>query len=183
MNYQQKFADVILPLPLKQLFTYSIPTNLAKEIEIGKRVIVQFGSRKIYTAVVFSIHNNAPKEYQTKDIVSVLDEKPIVNNFQLKLWQWIADYYMCSIGDVFKAALPSGLKLESETKVIYNPENIDQKKFNATETLVLDLLANKNIASINEISDTLNRKDSLPVIKSLLEKKAVILEERLREKT
>ena len=181
MSNQQNFVDVILPLPLKQLFTYGIPGNLLNEIKVGKRVIVQFGSRKIYTAIVYSIHQNAPKEYQTKDIVSVLDENPIANEQQLKLWQWIAKYYMCSVGEVFKAALPSGLKLESETKVIYNPQDIDQKKFNSTETLVLDFLADKNIASITEISSALNRKDSLPVIKSLLDKKAVILEEKLRE--
>lgn len=181
MSNQLNFADVILPLPLKQLFTYSIPDDLANDIDIGKRVIVQFGSRKIYTAIVHSIHQNAPIEYKTKDIVSVLDEMPIVNNIQLKLWEWIADYYMCSIGEVFKAALPSGLKLESETKVIYNPENIDQKKFSSTETLILDYLANKNIANITEISSALKRKDALPIIKSLLEKKAVLLEEKLRE--
>jgi len=181
MNDQQNFVDVILPLPLRQLFTYSIPDNLQNSVEVGKRVIVQFGSRKIYTAIVYSIHNKAPKEYQTKDIISVLDEKPIANNQQLKLWQWIADYYMCSVGEVFKAALPSGLKLESETKVIYNPTDIDQKKFNTTETLVLDFLADKNIASITEISNALKRKDALPIIKSLLDKKAVILEEKLRE--
>ncbi|MCD4833542.1 MAG: primosomal protein N' [Bacteroidales bacterium] len=181
MSNKQSFTDVILPLPLKQLFTYSIPESLSENVEVGKRVIVQFGSRKIYTAVVFSIHQKAPKEYQTKDIISVLDDKPIVNEQQFKLWQWIADYYMCSVGEVFKAALPSGLKLESETKVIYNPALIEQKKFTPTETLVLDFLANKNIASINEISNALNKKDSLPVIKSLLDKKAVILEEKLRE--
>jgi primosomal protein N' (replication factor Y) len=181
MNNQTFFADVILPLPLKQLFTYSIPESLSKDVEPGKRVIVQFGSRKIYTAIVSSIHQLAPTEYKTKDIVSILDQKPIVNDRQLKLWQWIADYYMCSVGEVFKAALPSGLKLESETKVIYNPDSIEQKKFNSTETLVLDYLADKNIASINEISAALERKDALPVIKSLLDKKAVILEEKLRE--
>ncbi|MBU8893233.1 MAG: primosomal protein N' [Bacteroidales bacterium] len=181
MSNQQNFVDVILPLPLKLLFTYSVPVTLLNNVEIGKRVIVQFGSRKIYTAIVFSIHKNAPKEYKTKDIVSVLDEKPIVNDQQFKLWQWIADYYMCSVGEVFKAALPSGLKLESETKVIYNPDSIDQQKFNPTETLVLDFLADKNIASINEISNALNRKSALPVIKSLLDKKAIILEEKLRE--
>lgn len=181
INSKQSFVDVILPLPLRQLFTYAVPVDLINQVEIGKRVIVQFGARKIYTAIVFSIHQNAPKEYKTKDIVEVLDDKPIVNEIQLKLWLWIADYYMCSVGEVFKAALPSGLKLESETKVIYNPDLIDQKKFNSTETLILDFLASKNIASITEISSALNRKDALPVIKSLLEKKAVILEEKLRD--
>jgi primosomal protein N' (replication factor Y) len=161
MNNQTYFVDVILPLPLKQLFTYSIPETLSKDVETGKRVIVQFGSRKIYTAIVFSIHQKAPTEYKTKDIVSILDQKPIVNDKQLKLWQWIADYYMCSVGEVFKAALPAGLKLESETNVIYNPISLENKKFNSTEKLILDFLSAKNIASINEISAALNRKDAL----------------------
>ncbi|MGM0407521.1 MAG: replication restart helicase PriA, partial [Bacteroidota bacterium] len=175
------FADVILPLPLKQLFTYSIPDSMQNSIGIGKRVIVQFGKRKIYAAIVHSVHNNKPKDYKTKDIVSVLDENPIVNESQLKLWQWIANYYMCSLGEVFKASMPSGLKLESETKVIYHAENIDPVKFNSTESLILDYLEKTNIASVNDISNALNRKDALPVIKSLLEKKAVILEEKLKE--
>ncbi len=175
------FADVILPLPLKQLFTYSIPDSMQNSIGIGKRVIVQFGKRKIYAAIVHSVHNNKPKDYKTKDIVSVLDDNPIVNESQLKLWQWIANYYMCSLGEVFKASMPSGLKLESETKVIYHAENIDPVKFNSTESLILDYLEKTNIASVNDISNALNRKDALPVIKSLLEKKAVILEEKLKE--
>jgi primosomal protein N' (replication factor Y) len=181
MNNHQSFVDVILPLPLKQLFTYSVSDELYEKVEVGKRVIVQFGARKIYTAIVHSIHKNTPKEYKTKDIVSVLDETPIVNKTQIELWEWIANYYLCSVGEVFKAALPSGLKLESETKVIYNPEFIEQTKFTPTETLILDFLASKNIASINEISSALNRKDSLPIIKSLLEKKSVILEEKIRD--
>ena len=181
MSSQKYFADVILPLPLKQLFTYSIPANLFNDTKVGKRVIVQFGARKIYTAIVHSIHTNEPKDYKTKDIVSILDQKAIVNGLQLKLWEWIANYYMCSVGEVFKAALPSGLKLESETKVIYNPQYIEHQKFSSSETLILDFLASKNIASINEISNALNRKDSLPIIKSLLEKKSVILEEKIKD--
>ena len=181
MNEQLNFIDVILPLPLKQLFTYSVPAELFDEIKIGKRVIVQFGVRKIYAAVVFSIHKNKPQDYETKDIISVLDKTPIANKYQLDLWNWIANYYMCSLGEVFKAALPSGLKLESETKVIYNPEFIEKNTFSQTETLILDFLADKNIASVKEVSDALNKKDSLPVLKSLLEKKSIILEEKIRE--
>jgi len=181
MSHKQTFADVILPLPLKQLFTYGIPQELDGQVETGKRVTVQFGARKIYTALIYSVHHNAPKDYKTKDILSVLDENSIVNNKQLQLWQWIADYYMCSLGEVYKAALPSGLKLESETKVIYNPESIENKSFTSTETLILDFLADKNMASIQEISASVNRKDALPVIKSLLEKQAVFLEEKIKE--
>ncbi|MEE4196359.1 MAG: primosomal protein N' [Bacteroidales bacterium] len=181
MSDSPLFADVILPLPLKQLFTYSIPASYTQKAKTGKRVIVQFGKRKIYAAIIYRIHHQKPTHYETKDILSLLDDDPIVNESQLSLWQWIADYYMCSLGEVFKAALPSGLKLESETKVIYNAENTDIKKFSSTESLVLDFLEKTNIAKVNDIAQALNKKEALPVIKSLLDKKAVILEEKLKE--
>ncbi|MEA2105642.1 MAG: primosomal protein N' [Bacteroidota bacterium] len=181
MSNSPVFVDVILPLPLKQLFTYSIPKPLEKSVTTGKRVIVQFGRRKIYAAIIHTIHCKKPADYETKDILSVLDDKPIVNESQLKLWQWIADYYMCSLGEVFKAALPSGLKLESETKVIYNAKNIKNEIFTSTESLVLDFLERTNIAKVNDIAQALNKKDALPIIKSLIDKKAVILEEKLKE--
>ncbi|MFP4023926.1 MAG: primosomal protein N' [Thiohalospira sp.] len=181
MSNTNVFADVILPLPLKQLFTYSIPESLKNQAKAGKRVIVQFGKRKIYAAIIHTIHSKKPTEYETKEIISVLDDGPIVNESQLKLWKWIADYYMCSLGEVFKAALPSGLKLESETKVIYNAKNIENEIFSSTESLVLDFLEKTNIAKVNDIANALNKKDALPVIKSLIDKKAVILEEKLKE--
>ncbi|MDY6800505.1 MAG: primosomal protein N' [Bacteroidota bacterium] len=181
MSNSPVFVDVILPLPLKQLFTYSIPKPLEKSVTTGKRVIVQFGRRKIYAAIILAIHCKKPADYETKDILSVLDDNPIVNESQLKLWQWIADYYMCSLGEVFKAALPSGLKLESETKVIYNAKNIKNEIFTSTESLVLDFLERTNIAKVNDIAQALNKKDALPIIKSLIDKKAVILEEKLKE--
>jgi len=140
MKKETLFVDVLLPLPLKQLFTYSVPDIYHQSVKIGERVVVQFGSRKIYTAIVCSIHTNAPTEYETKDIISVLDSYPIVNESQFKLWNWIAEYYMCSVGEVYKAALPSGLKLESETQVIYNPELNYENAFTSQETLILDFL-------------------------------------------
>jgi len=181
MKKETLFVDVLLPLPLKQLFTYSVPDIYHQSVKIGERVVVQFGSRKIYTAIVCSIHTNTPTEYETKDIISVLDSYPIVNESQFKLWNWIAEYYMCSVGEVYKAALPSGLKLESETQVIYNPELNIENVYTSQETLILDFLEKSTISSIQEISNILKRKDILPLIKSLLEKKAIFLEEKLRE--
>jgi len=181
MSNSPVFADVILPLPLKQLFTYNIPKSLEKSVTTGKRVIVPFGRRKIYTAIIHTIHSKKPADYETKDILSVLDDNPIINQTQLKLWHWIADYYMCSLGEVFKAALPAGLKLESETKVIYNAKNTDNDIFTNTESLVLDFLEKTNMAKVNDIAQALNKKDALPIIKSLIDKKAVILEEKLKE--
>src|SRR5574344_1473739 len=114
------FADIILPVPLQKLFTYKVPNSMMDNISVGSRVVVQFGKKKSYSGIVHSIHSNAPEGYETKDITTLVDAEPIVTTEQLKFWQWIADYYVCTLGEVYKAALPSGLKLESESKVIYN---------------------------------------------------------------
>lgn len=181
MNNNKQFADVILPLPLNQLFTFSIPVELTSEIEKGKRVIVQFGSRKIYTAIVFEVHNRLPDIQEIKSILSVLDNSPIVNEYQFSLWQWIGEYYMCSLGEVYKAALPSGLKLESETQVIYNSEFIDSDKLSKPETAFLDYLSRVNTASLQEVSKAINMKNILAIALSLLQKNAISINELLKE--
>ena len=97
------FIDVILPVPVQNFFTYELKPDQVQFIKPGCRVIVQFGKRKIYTALVKAIHNNPPADYEVKEVISVLDEKPVVNEIQLKFWDWIADYYMCAIGDGYPA--------------------------------------------------------------------------------
>ena len=106
-----KFADVILPLPLEGLFTYAVPASMEAQVQRGVRVVVPLGKSKRYTALVMCVHEVAP-EVKYKFIEQVLDEQPMVLDHQLKLWQWIADYYMSPIGELYKAALPSGLKAE-----------------------------------------------------------------------
>ena len=118
----EKFVDVILPLPLHSSFTYSLPEEMAGDVQIGCRVIVPFGRKKYYTAIVRNIHYSAPTEYEVKEVSALLDAHPILLPAQFKFWEWLADYYLCTQGDVYKAALPSGLKLESETMVEYNPD-------------------------------------------------------------
>lgn len=110
------FVDVILPVPLDGFFTYSVPSSANEQVEVGKRVLVPFGRNKTYVGIIASIHHQQPEGYQTKDILQVLDSTPILLGSQLRLWQWIADYYMSPIGEVFKAALPSGLKAEDGYK-------------------------------------------------------------------
>ncbi len=110
------FVDVILPLPLDGVFTYSVPTSEEGRVKVGARVVVPFGRSKTYVGIISNIHYQSPEGYQTKDILQVVDFKPILLNAQLKLWQWIADYYMSPIGEVYKAALPSGLKAEDGYK-------------------------------------------------------------------
>jgi primosomal protein N' (replication factor Y) len=115
------FADLLLPVPIPRLFTYRIPRELTDKILVGQRAIIPFGDRKILTGVIITIHQNPPKEYEAKYIFDLLDDYPAIGDIQYKLFQWIADYYLCSVGEVMNAALPSGLKLSSESMVQLNP--------------------------------------------------------------
>ena len=116
------FAEVILPLPLYSTFTYSIPAEMSGDVVVGSRVLVQFGMRKFYTGIVACVHPNRPEGYDVKPLAGLLDPTPVVRRSQLQLWDWISQYYLCSVGDVFKAAVPTGLKPESTTQISLNPE-------------------------------------------------------------
>ena len=112
-----KYADVILPLAVANTYTFGIPIEFQNTIQIGIRVEVQFGKRKIYSGIVMKIHNNKPEVYEVKPIRSIIDNTPIVNEEQISFWQWVASYYMCSLGEVMNAALPAFMKMESETYI------------------------------------------------------------------
>jgi len=122
MSRTTLFVDVILPLAVPNLYTYRVPYELNDSIVVGQRVVVQFGKGKLYSALVRTIHENPPKQYVAKYLDSVLDEHPIVNEKQFELWDWMSAYYMCTIGEVMVAALPGGLRLSSETKIILSSE-------------------------------------------------------------
>lgn len=170
-----RFVDVIVPLPLQQVFTYEIPAEWKEQVEVGKRVLVQFGSQKIYSAIVYALHDKAPEGYSAKKIISVLDEYAVVTPKQLKLWEWISDYYMCSMGDVMQAALPAALKLHSETKIILNSEQQEgQIHLTDDEFLVAEALHSVKALTLKEISKILDRKHVFPVVKSLLRKNIVL---------
>ncbi len=177
----QQFADVILPLPLPQLYTYSVPKHLSDSCTPGKRVVVQFGKKKIYSALVRNIHTKAPEKYQTKNIISVLDEKSFISEIQFKFWEWIASYYMCTMGEVFKAALPSGLKLESETNIIFNKEYDGKQKLSNKEEILTQVLKDQHKLSIKDCQKILNQENVLNVINKLLERDIVKIQERLKE--
>jgi len=177
------FIDVIIPIPLKKLFTYSITVSEAQFLKPGMRVAVPFGKSKIYTGIVFKVHDNAPTVYQAKDIQQILDEHPIVNENQLKLWEWIANYYMCTLGDVMRAALPNAFILESETIVIKNSvKAIDESILKDDEFLVYEALHHQSSLKIHDISNILDKKNVLPVINRLIEKEAISVEEEVLEK-
>lgn len=175
------FADIILPVPLPKLFTYSIPDELKAQVVIGKRVVIPFGQKKVYSGLVQNIHKEKPEAYETKPILSVLDSEPVVNTVQLKFWDWLADYYQCTLGEVYKAALPSGLKMESETRVIYNADFEAEKPLSSRENQVLDIVSNKKVCSIQEINQLSGLKNSLPVVKRLLDLNALFVNEKLKE--
>ena len=130
------YVDVILPIPLNQKFTYLISKDEYDFIKPGMRIIVPFGKSKLYTSISFKTHNSYEGSYDLKSIIQIIDEYPIVNNFQLKFWDWISRYYFSFIGDVMRASVPSNLILQSETIITLNPEkDIDSDELNETEFL------------------------------------------------
>lgn len=176
----KKYVDVILPLPLPRSFTYSLPDEGVEDIQPGCRVVVPFGRKKFYTAIVCNVHYYAPTEYEVKEISVVLDATPILLPVQFKFWGWLADYYLCTQGDVYKAALPSGLKLESESIVEYNPDFEAGGRLSDKEQQILDLLSTEPEQCITKLEKESGIKNILTVIKSLLDKEALFVKEELR---
>jgi len=178
----QDFINVILPIPIEKLFTYKVTGEEAKALKPGMRVAVPFGKSKIYTALVFEIHNTAPTVYEAKEIDQILDDQPIVTNIQLKFWHWLAQYYMCSIGEVFRSAVPSALLLESETLILRNDRaNIEENDLLDDEFLVFEALQHQSILRVQEISDILDKKNIIPVLNRLLKKNIIFLKEEMYE--
>ncbi len=178
----QYFINVILPIPLEKLFTYSISETEAGFLQPGMRVAVPFGKTKIYTGLVHDVHTVAPTIYEAKEIHQILDDYPIVNTFQLKLWSWIAEYYMCTIGEVFRTAVPSAFLLESETLISRNNKvTVQEGDLLDDEFLVYEALQHQPILRVHEISAILQRKNILPVLGRLLEKNIIDLKEEVYE--
>ena len=176
----EKFVDVILPLPLQASFTYALPPEMDGQVQIGCRVVVSFGRKKFYTGIVRNVHYLKPQEYEVKEVSAVLDEHPILVPLQFRFWEWLADYYLCTQGDVYKAALPSGLKLESETVVEYNPDFETTEPLSEREQKVLDLLAVEPEQTVTRLEKESGLKNILAVVKSLLEKDALFVKEELK---
>ena len=180
MFNQLKYIDVILPLPIKGAFTYSTDQE---DLLVGQRVVVQFGVRKLYAAIIKEVHDRKPSEYEAKPLLAILDELPIVNSIQLKFWDWIADYYMCNLGDVMSAALPSSLKLASESNVIVNPDfDGDIEHLKVDENLLLNALSHHEELSIAEITKLIPIKNIFSFINELIRKEVVQIKEDLHDK-
>ena len=177
------FADIILPIPVHQVFTYRIPFELNDLVVPGIRAVVPFGRSKLLTGIITKIHETVPKAYQAKYIEYILDETPIITKNQFLLWQWISNYYMAPLGDVMNAALPSNFKLASETKIVLHPDfdknhsSIDDRHYQIVEALEI-----KEVLDLKEISEIIGIKTIHPIIKKMIDLKIVLSQEEMNEK-
>ncbi|MBP7808045.1 MAG: primosomal protein N' [Bacteroidia bacterium] len=180
------FVDVIVPLAVPQKYTYRVPVELNDEVDLGKRVLVQFGKSKFYSAIVSKVHDKAPTEYVAKYIDSVIDDKPIVLEKQLTFWDWMAYYYMCGPGEVMNAALPSALKLSSVANIQLNPdfnfEESDHSLFSEKEHLIIDALHHNDTLSFEDVSKILKIKSIHKTVNDLIKKGAILVYEEVKDK-
>ncbi|OWP78461.1 replication restart helicase PriA [Flavobacterium oreochromis] len=175
------FIEVIIPVSLPQTFTYEVSEAEFSFIQIGMRVAVPFGKSKFYTALTINKHHLAPTLYEAKQIHLIIDQKPILTTIQIEFWKWIASYYMCSLGEVYKTALPSALILESETVISAKKQVSDTSNLSDDEFLIVEALSNQTALKISEVTAILNKKKVFSVIQSLLDKDILILQEEMIE--
>jgi primosomal protein N' (replication factor Y) len=177
------FVDVLLPIAVRNSFTYRVPFELNDSIEIGMRVVVPFGKGKLYTGICIRVHEEIPQNYQAKFIEHLLDERPITTKRQHQFWEWVASYYMAPIGDVVNASLPANLKLASETKVVFHPDFNPNKRFeNERFNLIIETLEIQEVLDIKTIAELLKIKTVQPIIKQLIDAKVLISQEELKDK-
>ncbi len=177
------FVDVILPLPVAGTFTYRVPYEMNDLVKPGIRAVVQFGSRKIYTALIRRVHEEVPRGAVPKYVMSLLDTAPVVHEHQFLFWEWMADYYRCYVGEVMNAALPSALKLASETRILLDPEWTQEGTDLAEkEALLIQALHYHDSITISEAARILDQQKIIPVVKTMYEKGMILLEEELTDK-
>ncbi|MGB0896804.1 MAG: replication restart helicase PriA [Flavobacteriaceae bacterium] len=178
----QYFVDVILPIPLVKLFTYKIRQVEFEYLKPGMRVVVPFGKNKLYTSIVYNVHQNSPETYDAKDIHQILDDHAIVNTYQLQFWKWISDYYLCSLGEVMRAALPSSFLLESETLISKSDNDIAEvEHLSDDEFIIFEALEYKSSLKVSEVHVILNKTNVMKPIKGLLDKGCIKLQEEIYE--
>ncbi|MFZ6053282.1 replication restart helicase PriA [Halocola ammonii] len=183
MADQTTFVDVVVPLAIPNLLTYRVPREIENEVLVGQRIVVQLGKSKLYTALIRKIHNQAPAKYQAKYVESLLDERPVVHESQFRLWEWMAGYYMCTLGEVMNAALPSSLKLASETKVMIDDDwdgivdDLSDKAY-----IIVEALQVQETLTLKDISDILGQKTVQPIVNQLVAAGVVITEEDMKRK-
>ena len=178
------FVDVLLPLHLPGTYTYRVPRELNGQVRPGVRVVVQFGQKtgRMYSAIVRRIHNKPP-QWKSKYILGVLDSEPLVSERQMQLWEWMARYYMCHLGDVMQIALPAGLKLASESAISIHPSfDGELSRLTRYERMVVDLLSQHPVMRVEDISRAIGVQKIMPLIRTMIEREVVVMEEELRER-
>lgn len=177
------FVEVILPLAIAKNYTYRVPFEMNSAVMVGKRVVVQFGKSKLYTAIIAAISNRAPEKYQAKYLIELLDDKPVVSEWQLQFWQWLAEYYMCNMGEVMNAALPSALKLASETRIMLNKDFVfDRAVLHDKEFLIVEALDIQPELTVSDIAKLLGQKTVMPILKLLFEKNIIHISEDISDR-
>lgn len=175
-----KFAEILLPLPLDSTYTYTIPEDLATKLRPGIRVLVNFGKRKLYTGIVLSVHNLKP-EFEAKPIISVIDDDIFVNQKQLKLWQWLSEYYCCNTGEVYNSAIPNNLIPSSETKFFYNHNHDYSSNLSPSEDKIIKILQNNKQLNIKEITSFTEIKNPIKILESLENKDIIYTDQKVKK--
>lgn len=176
------FADVILPLHIHGTYTYRVPQEYNDAIRVGQRVVVQFGPKRLYSAVVRRIHEQAP-HYRVKYIMAILDAEPLVSESLFRFWEWIADYYMCYVGDVMAIALPSAFRLASESSVSIHPDfSGELSNLTDNEMRVVRLLTDHPVMTVDDISRAIGVQKMMPLLNTMIEREIIVMDEELRER-
>lgn len=183
-----RYAEVILPIPLPNLLTYVIPDNMIEQCTPGCRVVVPCGKSKLYSGILCNITDKKPDSYEIKEIVELLDQTPVVTPYQLKFWYWIANYYMCTIGEVYRAALPSGMKLESETILYRTTKAADYNSLKPKELMLLAAFNDKvTEIPMSKVGKIISAKNYISVVNNLIANGYLmpdrIIEEKIKPKT
>ncbi|WPO83923.1 primosomal protein N' [Chryseobacterium sp. JJR-5R] len=177
------YAQIVLPLNLKGSFTYKVPEELQPQIRTGMRVLVPFGGKKIYTGIVFELHGNQPESFIAKEVISILDDKPIVPQEQIRFWNWLSDYYLCSLGEIYRFAFPSSLKLESETYLKLKPNAaVDFENLDGNEIYLIQALEIRQLINLTDIEAFIPKKDIIKTINSLIDLQYIEIDEKIAEK-
>ena len=176
------FAEILLPIPVPGTFTYRVPFAMNDLVRVGQRAVVQFGKTKIMSGLIVSLSEQVPT-VEVKYLMDVLDDEPLVNDIQLRFWDWVRSYYMCHLGEVMQAALPAALKLSSESTIALSPDFVmDSQALNDFEYMIVEALQIKPKIAISEVSKIIGFKKVMPLIRTMMEKGIVVMEEELNEK-
>ncbi|RKS97715.1 replication restart helicase PriA [Chryseobacterium defluvii] len=178
-----RYAQVVLPLNLKGSFTYKVPEELMPAIQPGMRVLVPFRGKKIYTGIVVEIHNVDPENFVPREIISILDEFPILPNEQISFWNWLSEYYLCNLGEIYRFAFPSSLKLESETYLKLKPNvTVDFENLDVNEMYLIQALEVRQLINLTDIEAFIPKKEIIKTISSLIDLQYIEIDEKISEK-